>query len=1013
MRRLTIGTLLAATMLLVAACSSATYEYVQMGDDLADQRRWAEATEVYTKAIELDPRNAEAHAGRCHTLRTTHQLDHALADCDKAIELDPGLVRTYVDRGNLHDDRGDFKLALADYETAIELEPSAAGAYRNRGVANHRQGEFELALADYERAIQLDPQYALAYASRGGVQLELGKIDVAKKDIAKAIELDASLPAAYVNRGILLLEEGDVAGARSDFDKAIELDPVDRDAYVWRGRALLEVGGVAGARSDFDKAIDLDPVFPASYAWRARALIEEGDYEAATADAERTIELDPSEPEGYFVRGLARAYAADDDAAISDYDRAIELAPDHFEAISGRMRAYLRQGNSQGALDDVETLIELVPDGAILYALRGLAKAMAGDEAGASDGLDRAEAMTDDPEELSVIAEIRLELLRIEAGPMVLLEGVPTIGIAPPHPVVAAVKHQAPGLEGMLPDEVAGSALRSYSARGLDYLRGWSRMPSEQVLALEEDPAALAVLSVLEVELDDIEFADVGRSSVDDPPYRVTAFRIRSIPAEFQPLSMVVDHPDAGIWSTATFAHRVVRVGSETMLEQSEDRHGRPYIYDVGDVRFMVTTDDEAWAAEAFARLRPDPVIESAPLFVSLPGTWRPGLTPTLDDETRVDLYDSGILTAAHDGSMLDQRYVPSLVIQYTHTRLDSDVASTLDHWASQYPDEEWDGRTVRSLERVTLPAGEALRLELISETDEPTIAVVEIRYLIISPAGVFDLLFSSADVDLTGYEATFDEMARTFMRGDVDPDGALARLGRGELTRADYEMLAGGIALPEQPTPQGDITSPGPVVLGGRIEVPSEGFALKVPSGWHAIDLTHPDVIAAMGSFDETTRNLLQGRLMPENPLYRGTFAVFGEDLGGFTMSAAEDLAEMQSSDLFAMVAFAPWDGMGGLHECAVYAWDAPGWALEDDASITVESLRNSDYPSVGLAFIELRAGEAAHLTASRAGTHELSIFTLVHGGRYYYLECDDVDRHERLWRIIADSFEFLPAEV
>jgi hypothetical protein len=62
--------------------------------------------------------------------------------------------------------------------------------------------------------------------------------------------------------------------------------------------------------------------------------------------------------------------------------------------------------------DTTATLIERAPDApdtAIFYAFRGLVKAMAGDEAGAVADLDRAEGMTNDPEVLSVIGEIRVD----------------------------------------------------------------------------------------------------------------------------------------------------------------------------------------------------------------------------------------------------------------------------------------------------------------------------------------------------------------------------------------------------------------------------------------------------------------------------------------------------------------------------------------------------------------------------------------------------------------------------
>jgi hypothetical protein len=210
----------------------------------------------------------------------------------------------------------------------------------------------------------------------------------------------------------------------------------------------------------------------------------------------------------------------------------------------------------------------------------------------------------------------------------------------------------------------------------------------------------------------------------------------------------------------------------------------------------------------------------------------------------------------------------------------------------------------------------------------------------------VFDLLFSSADADLPAYEATFDEMARSFMQHDPTTDGALARIGRGEMAKTETRIIAGS----------------GPVVLGGRIEVLSEGLTLEAPGDRRAIDVTHPEAVTAMEAFDETTRNLLRGRLSPENPLYRGAFAVFGEDLASFATDAIEALVTTHSSDDYVLFAIAPWNGVDWPHECAVHARDSPGQSLVDLAGATLQMLRDSDYETLG-------DESRVHPTASRRG--------------------------------------------
>jgi len=266
------------------------------------------------------------------------------------------------------------------------------------------------------------------------------------------------------------------------------------------------------------------------------------------------------------------------------------------------------------------------------------------------------------------------------------------------------------------------------------------------------------------------------------------------------------------------------------------------------------------------------------------------------------------------------------------------------------------------------------------------------------------------AERDLPDYEAVFDEMARSFLQADPDPGGALARLGRGELTRAEYELLAGGYTMvPEHAGSAAGAEATGPVALGGRIEVPAGGFALDVPERSYAIDLAHPEVGEALASFDKTTRNFGQGRLTPENALRRGAFATFGEGQGGFLMGTAEDLAAGRSSS-WDLVAFAPWDGAQTPNHCIVYGWDALGDSLEDEATVTAQVLCDSDY-EVALDEIRLPVGDAIHI-AGAIERWATSVFIVEHDDYFNFLECGHQQRHDRQWRAIAESLEFLPTE-
>ena len=55
-----------------------------------------------------------------------------LADCNKALELDPKFAEAYANRGIFKGNAGDFDGAVADYDKVVELKPREARSYLNR-----------------------------------------------------------------------------------------------------------------------------------------------------------------------------------------------------------------------------------------------------------------------------------------------------------------------------------------------------------------------------------------------------------------------------------------------------------------------------------------------------------------------------------------------------------------------------------------------------------------------------------------------------------------------------------------------------------------------------------------------------------------------------------------------------------------------------------------------------------------------------------------------------------------
>ena len=118
------------------------------------------------KAIQKNPKFAEAYNNRGNAHRDLNQLQKAFADYNKAISLNPKYVHAYNNRGNVYYDLKKYKLAVNDYNKTIKLKPDFRLAYLNRGLAYHKMKNNALACKDLQKACQMGDCDGLNWAKQ-------------------------------------------------------------------------------------------------------------------------------------------------------------------------------------------------------------------------------------------------------------------------------------------------------------------------------------------------------------------------------------------------------------------------------------------------------------------------------------------------------------------------------------------------------------------------------------------------------------------------------------------------------------------------------------------------------------------------------------------------------------------------------------------------------------------------------------------------------------------------------
>ncbi len=230
------------------------------------------ARQMFTRAIEIDPQYARAHAG--------------IADCCSCLAL-----FWDVSEGNL-------KQAEAASRKALELDPELAEAHVARGLA-----------------VSLNKQY-----------------DEARKEFDAAIRLDPKLFEAHYMYGRACFTQGKFSEAAELFEKASQARPEDFQAPNLLGLACIALGRKAEAEAAFrrclaavEKNLEMQPDNERALCLGSQALCYLGDSRRGREWAEKALAMDPNEPAVLYNVACSYAILGLTDEALDTLEKAVRV----------------------------------------------------------------------------------------------------------------------------------------------------------------------------------------------------------------------------------------------------------------------------------------------------------------------------------------------------------------------------------------------------------------------------------------------------------------------------------------------------------------------------------------------------------------------------------------------------------------------------------------------------------------------------------------------------------------
>jgi len=194
----------------------AAVEYLK-ADDFAGAERQCR------KSLELNPKNAKAHATLGIALARQDKLDEAHGHLSEAIRLDPSDYEAHYTLGQTMTRQNRFDEAIRHFSVVLRLRPDYTQAHSYMGSLLLAKGTLDQAAVYLSEAIRLDPNYADAHYNMGQVMYRQGQLEAAIRYLSQAVRLKPDDAQAHYKLALTLARQKQTGQALRHYSKAVSL----------------------------------------------------------------------------------------------------------------------------------------------------------------------------------------------------------------------------------------------------------------------------------------------------------------------------------------------------------------------------------------------------------------------------------------------------------------------------------------------------------------------------------------------------------------------------------------------------------------------------------------------------------------------------------------------------------------------------------------------------------------------------------------------------------------------
>jgi serine/threonine-protein kinase len=245
------------------------------------------ARKYFQQAIDSDPAFAAAYAGladsyilmggRLRVLPKEEAYAKAEAAARRALEIDPRMAEAHASLGQIHSNEFRWKSAEKEFRQSIELNQNYATARLWYSLVLQMTGRLEPGLGELRKAAAIDPLAPNIFANLARCLLLLGDYTGAIAEARRGIDLNPNFADGYAVLGLAYHYQGEYDLAAESFQRMIEIPGPPNWGRAMLGRTQAKLGRTAEARSvarELEGAWSTGQVAPSQIAWIYSALGE-------------------------------------------------------------------------------------------------------------------------------------------------------------------------------------------------------------------------------------------------------------------------------------------------------------------------------------------------------------------------------------------------------------------------------------------------------------------------------------------------------------------------------------------------------------------------------------------------------------------------------------------------------------------------------------------------------------------------------------------------------------------